>query len=205
MLQQMAMMQERLSQMEHTLAMQPSAIDHAAEQQMLTGVHGGRNRISPSQTNIPSQPVASFIVPIICQAVVDQEAALLITECLERHFRGVDAAITGLRASDLYETGDQECVVQWKEGAETDVIAVFTVENGRLPLSHVMLFGVGIGWHKAERRFKQSFLKFQVENMQRLGSLLGVVHCVLGVAHWKLPEMPALFLAGDPDSFTEEQ
>ena len=199
------MIHERLSQLERILAMQPSAIDHAAEQKMLTGVHRGRNRISPSQTNIPSQPVASFIVPIICQAVVDPETALLITECLERHFRGVDAAITGLRASDLYEIGDQDCVVEWREGAETEVIAVFTVENTRLPLNHVMLFGVGMGWHKAGKRFKQSFLKFQVENMQCLGSLLGVLRCVLGVPHWKQPEMPALFLAGDADSFTEEQ
>jgi hypothetical protein len=201
----MAMIHERLLQVEHTLAIQPSAITHAVEQQMVTGVHGGRNRISPSQTNIPSQPVASFILPIICQAVAGMEAAMLITECLERHFRGVDAAITGLRASGLYEIGDQDCVVEWREGAETEVIAVFTVENTRLPLNHVMLFGVGMGWHKAGKRFKQSFLKFQVENMQCLGSLLGVLQCVLGVPHWKQPEMPALYLAGDPENFTEEQ
>jgi hypothetical protein len=193
---------------EHTLSIQVRANTHALEQQMVTGNHGGHDHIYPSHTgNIHSPPVASFILPIICLAGVPMEAAMLIAECLERHFRGTKADITGLRASRLYEMGDEDCVAEWREGNETEAIAVFTVENARLPLSHVMLFGVGIGWHKAGRRFKQSFLKFQVENMQHFGRLLGVLQSVLGVPHWKQPEMPspALYLAGDPEHFTEEQ
>lgn len=138
------------------------------------------------------------------------EAAVLITECLERRFRAANASVTGLRASALYQMGDDGCswpVVEWREGSETEAIAAFIVETTRLPFSHVMLFGVGMGWQRGGRRFKQTFLEFQVASMQHLGNLLGVMQRVLGIPYWRQPEpeVPTLCLAGDPEYFTAEQ
>ena len=142
------------------------------------------------------------------------DTAVLITECLERHFREVTAPITGLRASILRPLSEDNYaypVLEWKEGTETNVTSVFKVEgvedNGfpRLPMSNLMLFGVGIGWQGGGRRFKQSCLEWEVVNMAHFRDLLQAAQNVLGIQHWAQPQQPTLYLAGDPECFSNEE
>ena len=116
-LQKLEIIDARLAQVQQT----PSIRNHATvEHHTLTSEINLDARKSRSQLRAPSYPTAQFILPIIGGAGIHIDAAILIAESLERHFRTVNAIITGIRASEGYKTGNEDCschIVEWLPSA----------------------------------------------------------------------------------------
>jgi hypothetical protein len=82
-------------------------------------------------------------------------------------------------------------VVEWIEASKIEALAIFNVEDTRLPFSHIMLFGNGIGWERGGKCFNQRFLEWKVDNMQHLEQLLRATQRVLGIHYSTQPETSA--------------
>ena len=179
-------METRLSQCECNLSVRPF-LTHPPN------LASQRRPVNPRPSQSRRQtpyPIASSILEIISRAGVPVEpAGVRIAETVERHFRDFNRPITTLRAKPFRALGGQLWpVVEWKQGEETDAFAIFTVENTRLPLSHIMHFGDGMVYQSEGNSFKKSSLQFQVANLPDLGKILRATQCVLNVP-WSKPDM----------------
>jgi len=129
---------------------------------------------------------------------ISVEDAVPITDFLEGHYIEASAQITGLQAF-LFKSreGREWPVVQWKEGQEVSVTAVFSVENNFLPCAYVLFCGNGVAW-RAGRRFTSTWLKWDVVNIKDLHGLLQTVREVVGCSYWPPRERAKLTIEGNP-------
>jgi hypothetical protein len=86
---------------------------------------------------LPSSGVASSEAPSydailgVISVHTAHGVAVVITQFLQRHYLSRKNRITGLRAGTIpgLTPDDRECpIVEWREGNETDVIAIFKVD-----------------------------------------------------------------------------
>jgi hypothetical protein len=74
------------------------------------------------------------------------EVATGIAMSLQKHFESTKAEVTGFRASIIYSFSDDSYswpVVEWKEGHDTEVIAIFWVRNW---LSHTRISEMALNY-----------------------------------------------------------
>jgi hypothetical protein len=118
------------------------------------------------------------------------EIANPILEFLERHHASRGAQITGLRACLVHldrESYSVFPVVQWKEGFETDVMALFSVaEDGCC--NSLMHYGEGNTWQQDGTRWHRATLHWSVFDFTQLKRLFAAAKQLLGMQHWKYME-----------------
>jgi hypothetical protein len=148
-----------------------------------------RRRIRPDTATI-AETLEMCLSPEIADPVKNH---------LQTYFGVSGTHITGLRASSVKLPNNEESwpVVEWREGLETDVLAVYKVIAQGGPCGYLLHYGTGSGWLD-RKRWRRSFLSWQVANINDLRDLFVVVQHVLGMLHWSAGGVPSLFLDDVP-------
>jgi hypothetical protein len=116
---------------------------------------------------------------------LDLELVGPIAEHLQRYFQSQASRITGFRAGIVRLLNDDTIwpVVEWRENLDTDVLAVFKVTGSGAPCGYLMHYGEGLVWQD-HKRWRRSFIAWQVVEMGDLGDLFVVVQHILGMLYW---------------------
>jgi hypothetical protein len=136
-----------------------------------------------------------------------QDVALSIADGLQRHCHSTMARITGLKATVVYQLGDGGAswpVVEWREGDETDVVAIFKVEDATTPCGYLMHRGVGC-WRTDGRRWRQSFLAWLVSNIAHLKELFQAAQHIFGILQWSNADLLTLYCEKSPRIGSDEE
>lgn len=137
---------------------------------------------------------------------LDPELVGPITEHLQRYFHSQTGRITGFRAGIVRLLNDDKIwpVVEWREGLDTDVLAIFKVMGSDAPCGCLMHYGDGIVWQD-RKRWRRSFITWQVAEMGDLGDLFAVVQHILGMLHWSNEDIVNLYFKDSPIDCSDEQ
>jgi len=129
-----------------------------------------------------------------------------ITEHLERYFHSQASRITGFRAGSVRLLNDDKVwpVVEWRENHDTDVLAIFKVMGSGAPCGYLMHYGEGIVWQD-RKRWRRSFITWQVSEMGDLGDLFAVVQHILGTLYWSDSDHVNLSLKDCSTDCSDEQ
>ena len=118
------------------------------------------------------------------------EIAGPILEFLERHHANRPSPISGLRAGIVHLNRANYTdfpLVQWQEGLETEVMALFVVaEDGCC--NSLLHYGEGITWQQDGKRWRREWLEWNVFDLTQLKSLFAAVKKLLGMQHWAYTE-----------------
>ena len=170
---------------------------------------------APSENPFVSQPLDSghhpdlaYIKYIVANYISDrQQTATPIVAFLDRKFTSCTAAITGFRAGQIPTTDANDPyypVVQWQEGREMEVMALFRIEEGN-SFNTLLHYGEGITYQRDGRRWRRSTLEWQVSSLDHLGKLLTLAHQALGIHHWPEEELRRRLYEPEPVDNPEEQ
>jgi hypothetical protein len=109
-----------------------------------------------------------------------------ITKFLDNQFRCSKTRITGLRASavNTHKQSRVWPVVEWREGQDAEVLAVFRIDSQDSPCSYIIHTGVGIGWEGEGRRWRRSSLMWAVYEASQLKELFLAAQNLLGIPQW---------------------
>lgn len=135
------------------------------------------------------------------------DIALSITDGLLRHIESTLAPITGLKVTVVYQFGNEGTswpVVEWREGDETDVVAIFKVEDATTPCSYLMHRGVGC-WKTGSRRWSQSFLAWFVSSISHLKELFQAAQHIFGILQWSNTDLLTLYCEQSPRAGSDEE
>lgn len=156
-------------------------------------------------------PIAlAFDFSSIYQILVNRttpDVAFSITDGLQRHYESTLAPITGLKVTVVYQFGDEGTswpVVEWRQGDETDVVAIFKVEDATTPCSYLMHRGVGC-WRTDGRRWRQSFLDWFVSSISHLKELFQAAQHIFGILQWSNADLLTLYCEKSPRVGSDEE
>lgn len=153
-------------------------------------------------------PDEDAILAIVYLHEKRMEFAMLIVDFVQMQFQKTASAITGLRACRVAPYGprsDAWVLVEWREEPETEVMAVFKVEQPKIPCSCLMLFGVGVGWEVNGRPFRNASLEWTLARIGDLKELLPVLQHKLGIVHWPKYGGFGISIEGNPENCTKQQ
>jgi hypothetical protein len=170
-------------------------------------------QISRNPTS-PEDPEKSKIKDIIA-SYAGEEAANCVNQCLQWHMEATGACIKSLKASVVYPfTGDNPCpLLQWREGNDMDVMALYLVEpNNRVgtdPELHggswIMHFGRGISSDIHGHHWENSFVAWRVTEMSYLKTLFQTAQHIFGILKWPKEDAYRLYCEqGAEECSTEE-
>lgn len=129
-----------------------------------------------------------------------------IADYIERYFRSIPRPITGFRAGVVRLFNDEKVwpVVEWREGRDIDVLAIFKVMGPDIPCGCLMHYGNGIEWG-VRKRWRESSLVWQVAAIVDLCDLFMVAQHTLGILHWSNEDITNLYLKDCPENCSNEQ
>lgn len=131
--------------------------------------------------------------------------------CLRRHFSVTDARVTRFRASIIFSLTNDDCawpVVEWKEEDDTEVIAIFYVDETAPSdvCSWLMHYGRGIlRDSKVDMRWEKTSIAWNVGDMDHLRSLFEAAQHLLGVLRWPTEDMLRLYCKTEEGSLSREK
>jgi hypothetical protein len=136
-----------------------------------------------------------------------------ITHCLQRQFETTNAQVTGFRANIIYSIGEEEFawpVVEWKEGVDTEVIAIFYIdeESPSGVCSWLMHYGHGVVEDYSTnrtKRWKSATISWSVTDMDHLKSLFGAAQNLFGVLGWSTNDMIQLYGKRNLENCSEDE
>jgi hypothetical protein len=150
-------------------------------------------------------PDATTIFDILLMHVNFREVGP-IADYLERYFRSTPSPITGFRAGVVKLFNDEKVwpIVEWREGHDTDVLAIFKFMGPGTPCGCLMHYGNGIEWG-VRKRWRESSLMWQVAAIVDLCDLFMVAQHILGILHWSNEDIANLYLKDCPENCSNEQ
>ena len=153
-----------------------------------------QNAFPESNTDMQTMiaEVSSWTTPDVGQQIM---------HFLQKQFEATGAQVTAFRANIIYsmeEEGLAWTVVEWKEDVDTEVLALFYVdeESPSGVCSWLMHYGQGImGDHSdnGTKRWKQATISWKVADMDHLKSLFGAAQNLLGVLGWSSDDIIQLY------------
>jgi hypothetical protein len=114
--------------------------------------------------------------------------------------------ITGLRASSVNLFNGQSNpwpVVEWIEGADTDVTAIFKTDHRAL-CSYILHFGVGSRWEAEGRHWELSSLTWVVPEVDHLRELFTAAQRILGLVSLSDTDVANLYSGYTATQFNDE-
>jgi len=160
----------------------------------------------PGHNAVPNGFDYSRILSILFNKM-GPEIALQITRSLHRHYLSNMAQITDVRATMIYNFKPEWTpwpVVEWREGDNTDVVAIFKVEDDVSPCSYLMHCGVG-SWQEDGRHWMESSLVSLVSNFEQLKELFQAGQHIFGILQWSNVDLLALYCEQAPRDGSEEE
>ena len=145
----------------------------------------------PQGQTVSRVPDRESIRDILWEHVSDDIYMIAVVDQLANYFvhgdvNITDFAVTGLRAGCVNvpdSSSDKEWpVVEWRECRDTDVLAIFKVNEQTSQCSWLLHRGEG-RWHQ-HGRWRRSFLTWYLTDIQDLCDLLAVAQQDLGLLHW---------------------
>ena len=138
--------------------------------------------------------------------------AFLVTRAVIMHIQQSNARMTALRATAVHplvnDTSSWQ-VVEWKEGDDTEVIAVFHVdEDVKEPESCSWVSHTGVGIcedDKSGKRWRKSSISWSVGHLGHLKILFGAAQHVLGVLEWSVADAVVLYCQTDPKECSNKE
>ena len=105
-------------------------------------------------------------------------------ECIERRHINVHTPFTSFRARQCVRNGKIWPITEWKEGPNVEVTAVVRLEDGNIPLSHLLVHGIGLDFRGNARRYEEIWLEWIVGDICHLKELFPVAQFWVGAVHW---------------------
>lgn len=139
------------------------------------------------------------------------EVSRKIVSSLQKHLSTTDAHVTRFRASIIYSMTNDECawpVVEWTENDDTEVIAIFYIDEDAPSeaCSWLMHYGVGIlEDSKNGMRWENTYISWSVGDMDHLKSLFEAAQQLLGVLKWSVHDMLQLYCKRDLGNLSSEE
>jgi len=130
-----------------------------------------------------------------------------ITEYLARYFELTPhGRVTGFRAVVTLLLGEIRGwpVIEWREGYDTEVLAIFKIEPQTARCCCLMHYGEGIGWYD-RKRWRRSLLTWQIGEVDDLKELLVVAQHILGMLHWSDTDILNLYFQDSPTDCSDEE
>ena len=129
-----------------------------------------------------------------------------IARLLESYYRSQSSTtISGLRASSVNLFNEQISpwpVVEWIEGADIYVTAVFKTDHPTL--CYILHFGVGSRWEVEGRHWRQSSLAWVVADVDHLRDLFTAAQRILGLVSLSDAEVINLYSEYTAAQFNDE-
>ena len=123
-----------------------------------------------------------------------------IVNFLQKRFEATGAQVTAFRANIIYpieEEGLAWPVVEWKEGVDTEALALFYIdeESPSGVCSWLIHHGQGIVDHSdnGTKRWKQATISWNVADMDHLKSLFRAAQNLWGVLGWSTDDIIQLY------------
>lgn len=162
-------------------------------------------RVNPNLDPQIRLPDTKTILEILLMYVGFQEVGP-IADYIDRYFRSTSRPITGFRAGVVKLFNDEKVwpIVEWREGPDTDVMAIFKVMGPDTPCGCLMHYGNGIEWG-VRKRWRESLLEWQVAAIADLCDLFMVAQHILGILHWSNEDIVNLYLKDCPENCSNEQ
>lgn len=145
---------------------------------------GPSNALSPEDLLV-TRPSPGFhtILDIISVYTTKAMTAQIATQ-IDSYFKMRNTTITGFRVSPLfpsfveYESRHTFLIIQWREGNQTDALAIFKTSSTDVPCSSLMHVGIGFDWEEM-KQWRESFVTWQVTEIRYLIELLKVLYDIL--------------------------
>lgn len=153
------------------------------------------------------QPSRDTIVEILSDGGIEGVELEWITEYVIKYFQLTpNRRITGFRAVFTLLTGEIRGwpVIEWREGYDTEVLAIFKIEVQTARGCCLMHYGDGIGWHD-RKRWRRSVLTWQIGEVDDLKELLVVAQHMLGMLHWSDTDILNLYFQDSPTDCSDEE
>jgi hypothetical protein len=104
--------------------------------------------------------------------------------------------ITSFRARQCPRDGKIWLIIEWKEGSNTEITGVVMMENGDLPLSCLLVRGIGLDCSGGAKRYEETWLEWVVGEIGHLKELFLVARFWLGAAHWPKADISNISVEG---------
>jgi hypothetical protein len=153
------------------------------------------------------QPDRATIFEILFDGGITGLELEWITEYLTKYFELTPhRRVTGFRAVVTLLLGEIRGwpVIEWREGYDTEVLAIFKIEPQTARCCCLMHYGEGIGWHD-RKRWRRSLLTWQIGEVDDLKELLVVVQHILGMLHWSDTDILNLYFQDSPTDCSDEE
>src|SRR5204863_3343085 len=122
-----------------------------------------------------------------------------ILSSLQRYFKATDTYVTRFRASVIFSLTNDDCawpVVEWKQEDDTEVIAIFYIDETAPSdvCGWLMHSGTGIIEDSKEgMRWEKTSIMWRVVDMDHLKSLFEAAQHLLGILQWPTEDMLRLY------------
>ena len=120
--------------------------------------------------------------------------------------------MTAFRATVVYPLINNENswpVVEWKEDEDTEVIAIFHIQNepdGVDACSWLMHSANGVHTEEnATSRWKRSSIEWSVRQLGHLKTLFGAAQHVMGILEWSVADALPLYCQSRPENCSDGQ
>jgi hypothetical protein len=160
---------------------------------------------------IPEGNVDFITISKLVSVWTTPEVAQRIVCCLQKHFAATDATLTRFRASIVYSMTDDEIawpVVEWTENDDTEVIAIFYIDEDAPPevCSWLMHYGVGIlEDSKNGMRWEKTYISWNVGGIDHLQLLFEAAQQLLGILRWSPQDILQLYCKRDLANLSSEE
>jgi len=160
--------------------------------------------LSPLETPVDHDGMLDKI-----SAWVSQHQAGRILHALEVYFRYHHCYATAFRASIVYSLGNESCswpVIEWREGTNTEVMAIFLLDDEGTVCSWLMHRGSGANEPTDDgARWKSTCISWCVGDIKHLRSLFEAAQHLLGILQWKPEDILNFYCKRDLGAGSEEQ
>lgn len=158
----------------------------------------------PMETPTERENMLEMIV-----AWVSLTQARRILHALELYFHHHQSRVTAFRASIVYSFTNESCswpVIEWREGADTEVMAIFLLDDEGAVCSWLMHRGCGATEATEDgTRWKSTSVSWCVGEIRHLKSLFEAAQHLLGILQWTPEDILNFYCKTDLGSGSEEQ
>ena len=135
-----------------------------------------------------------------------QARRILLT--LEQHFIQNNTCVTAFRASVVYSFTNETCswpVIEWREGTDTETMAIFLLNDEGTVCSWLMHYGYGTNASEDGGRWRSTSISWCVGEIVHLKSLFEAAQHLLGILQWAPEDILNFYCNRDLGSGSEEQ
>lgn len=136
---------------------------------------------------------------------MEDPVAFKVTQSLYRHYQSTMEPITYIRPTVIYpltETKESWPLVEWVDGDDTDVVAIFKVVDNAVPCSHLMHCGLG-RWQGNGSRWRETHLEWLVSSLDDVKELFHVGLHIFGMVQWPSVDLFTLYCKQGPQDASD--